>query len=64
MQEVGDITLILENNNHLELKDCLCIPESKKNLILVSSLNKSFIHFISMKVFLLERIIHLFAQVH
>ena len=52
MQEVGDITLILENNNHLELKDCLFIPESKKNLILVSSLNKSFIHFISMKVFL------------
>ena len=33
--------VVLENNKHLELKDCLYVLESKKNLILVSSLNKS-----------------------
>ena len=40
MQVMGDVTLVLENNSHLELNDCLYIPESRKNLILVSSLHK------------------------
>ena len=35
VQVVGDITLVLENNKHLELKDCLYIAESRKNLISV-----------------------------
>ena len=37
---MGDITLVLENNKHLELKDCLYVLESRKNLISISSLNK------------------------
>ena len=37
---VGDITLVLENNKHLELKDCLYVLESRKNLISISNLNK------------------------
>ena len=36
-----NITLVLENNKLLELKDCLYVPKFRKNLILVSSLNKS-----------------------
>ena len=40
MQEVGNVTLVLANNKHLELKDCLYVPKPK-NLISVSSLNKS-----------------------
>ena len=41
VQAVGDVTLVLEKNKHLELKGCLYIPEYIKNLISVSSLNKS-----------------------
>ena len=40
VQVVRDVTLILKNNKYIELKDCLYVPKSKKNLILVSSLNK------------------------
>ena len=40
MQVMRDITLVLENNKHLELKDCLYVPKSRKNLISVSNLNK------------------------
>ena len=40
MQAVGDVTLIFSDNSLLTLKDCLYVPESKKNLILVSSLCK------------------------
>ena len=32
VQVVRDVTLILENNKHLELKDCLYVPEFRKNL--------------------------------
>ena len=41
VQAVRNITLVLENNQHLELKDCLYVPKFRKNLIFVSSLNKS-----------------------
>ena len=41
VQAVGDVTLVLEKNKHLELKGCLYIPEYVKNLISVYSLNKS-----------------------
>ena len=54
VQEVGDITLI---------KDCLYVPKSRKNLILNSSLNKSNYSIYFNKKILLERMIHLFAQV-
>ena len=54
VQEVGDITLI---------KDCLYVPKSRKNLILISSLNKSNYSIYFNKKILLERMIHLFAQV-
>ena len=37
MQVVGYITLTLENNSHLKLKDCLYIVEFRKNLISISS---------------------------
>ena len=40
VQVVRDVTLILKNNKYLELKDCIYVPKSKKNLILVSSLTK------------------------
>ena len=40
MQAIGDVTLILENNCLLELKDCIYILESRKNLILVSNICK------------------------
>ena len=39
MQAIGDVTLALENNSHLEFKDCLYVPKSRKNLVSVSSLN-------------------------
>ena len=35
-----NVTLILKNNKHLELKDCLCVAKFRKNLISISSLNK------------------------
>ena len=41
MQAIGDVTLVLENNKHLELKDYFYLLESSKNLVLVSSINKS-----------------------
>ena len=37
---MGDVTLVLENNKHLELNDCLYVLESRKNLISISSLSK------------------------
>ena len=37
---MGDVTLVLENNKHLELKDCFYVLESRKNLISISSLIK------------------------
>ena len=37
---MGDVTLIFSNNSLLVLKYCLYVPESKKNLILVSCLCK------------------------
>ena len=40
MQFMGDVTLVLESNSHLELKNRLYVLESRKNLILVSNLNK------------------------
>ena len=40
MEVVGDVTLILDDNCLLELKDCLYVPDSRKTLILVSSLCK------------------------
>ena len=40
MQVMGDVALVLESNSHLELKNNLYVPESRKNLILVSNLNK------------------------
>ena len=33
VQAVGDVTLVLKNNKHLELKDCLYVPKFRKNLI-------------------------------
>ena len=59
---MGDVTLVLENNCHLELKHCLYTLEFRKNLVSISSINNVIIQFTSIKVFLLERIIHLFAQ--
>lgn len=59
---MGDVTLVLENNCHLELKHCLYTLESRKNLVSISSINNVIIQFTSIKVFLLERRIHLFAQ--
>ena len=41
VQVVEDVTLILEMNCLLKLKNYLYIPKSRKNLILVSSLCKS-----------------------
>ena len=41
MQVMGDVTLVLENNKHLKLKDYLYVLESRQNLILIYSLNKS-----------------------
>ena len=38
---MGDVTLVLENNKHLKLKDYLYVLESRQNLILIYSLNKS-----------------------
>ena len=38
---MGDVTLVLKNKKYLELKDCLYVPKYRKNLILVSRLNKS-----------------------
>ena len=38
---MGDIILVLENNKHLELKNCLYVLEFRRNLISVSSLTKS-----------------------
>ena len=35
------VILVLENNKHLEFKNFLYVSELKKNLILVSSINKS-----------------------
>ena len=61
---MGDVTLILDNTCHLELKECPYILEYRKNFVLVSSIIDMIIQFISIKVFLLERIIYLFAQVH
>lgn len=40
MEVVEDVTLILENNKYLELKDFLYLLESKKNFISFSTLNK------------------------
>ena len=40
MQAMGDVTLVLENNFYLELKDCLFVPQSRKNLVWISSSNK------------------------
>ena len=40
MQAMGDITIVLEGKKYLELKDCLYVPESRKNLISISTLNK------------------------
>ena len=40
VQAMRDVTLILNDSCLLELKDCFYVPESKKNLILVSSLCK------------------------
>lgn len=40
MEVVEDVTLILENNKYLELKDFLYLPESRKNFISFSTLNK------------------------
>ena len=37
---VEDVTIVLENKYLLKLKDCLFVPRSKRNLILVFSLNK------------------------
>ena len=59
---MGDVTLVWENNCHLKLKHCLYTLESRKNLVSISSINNMIIQFTSIKVFLLERIIHLFAQ--
>ena len=33
MQAMGDVTLVLENNFYLEPKDCLFVPQSRKNLV-------------------------------
>ena len=38
---MGNVTLVLDNNCHLQLQDCLYVLKSGKNLISVSSLNKS-----------------------
>lgn len=40
MEVVEDVTLILENNKYLELKDFLYLLESRKNFISFSTLNK------------------------
>lgn len=40
MEVVEDVTLILENNKYLELKDFLYLPKSRKNFISFSTLNK------------------------
>ena len=40
MQAVRDVTLILDGSCLLELKDCLYVPKSRKNLISFSSLCK------------------------
>ena len=42
MQAMRDITLLLENNKHLELKDFLYASKFRNNLISISSLNKSY----------------------
>lgn len=36
-----DVTLVLENNSHLEFNDCLYVLKFRKNLISVFNLNKS-----------------------
>ena len=55
VQVVGDITLVLENNIYLELKDCLYVLESRKNLISVSSLNKlDYSVYFNKKVFIIK----------
>ena len=41
VQVMGNVTLVLDNNCHLQLQDCLYVLKSGKNLISVSSLNKS-----------------------
>lgn len=40
MEVVEDVTLILENNKYIELKDFLYLLESRKNFISFSTLNK------------------------
>ena len=40
MQTIGDVTIILYDSCLLELKDCLYVPKSRKNLISFSSLCK------------------------
>lgn len=40
MEVVEDVTLILENNKYLELKDFLYLLKSRKNFISFSTLNK------------------------
>ena len=41
VQVMGNVTLVLDNNCHLQLQDCLYVLKSGQNLISVSSLNKS-----------------------
>ena len=59
-----DVTLVLDNNCHLELKDCLYVPEYRKNLVLISSLNKCDYKVYFNTNVLSEIIIHLFAQAY
>ena len=40
MWAMVDLTLVLKNKCHLELKDCFCVSESTKSLFSISSLNK------------------------
>ena len=40
MWAMVDLTLVLKNKCHLELKDCFCVSEFTKSLISISSLNK------------------------
>ena len=60
VQAIGDSIVVLKNNKHLELKDCLYVPKSKKNLISISYLNK-LDYLVSIKMFLFKKMIHLFA---
>ena len=57
MQAIGDVTLVLENNKHLELKDYFYVLDSSKILVLVSSINKSnYLVYFNKNVFIRKKV--------